>query len=392
VSDMSDTLLTRSGTIQGNDGELSMIPMNDLRRQTEAMRGEIDRVVADVISSGWYVLGPHVSAFEEEFALFCGVRHVIGVANGTEALELALRAVDRGRGKEVITVANAGMYSTVAILATGAIPIFADIDPSSLTMSPESLKFNIGARTAAVVVTHLYGRLADMSSLMDVADNHGVPVIEDCAHAHGAERDGRKAGTFGTVGCFSFYPTKNLGALGDGGAVLTNDERLAANLRSLRQYGWHAKYQADRPYGRNSRLDELQAAVLRLKLPHLDAWNARRRDIIGRYRNAAGDAVRIPDASGSDHVGHLCVARSPRRTALQDALKHDGIATDIHYPVPDHRQEALKGIIPNTVCLPVTEAAAAEILTLPCFPELSEEEVARVCRGLTRFARQEQAA
>jgi dTDP-3-amino-2,3,6-trideoxy-4-keto-D-glucose/dTDP-3-amino-3,4,6-trideoxy-alpha-D-glucose/dTDP-2,6-dideoxy-D-kanosamine transaminase len=372
--------------------QASLVPLNDLKRQTERLGPALEARVIEVVRSGRYVLGQNVLAFETEFADYCGARHCVSVGNGTDALELSLRALDCGPGDEIITVANAGMYASAAILAVGARPVLADIDPESMTLAAASLERCIGLRTRVVIVTHLYGQLADMDALVGIASRHELPVVEDCAQSHGARRNGRCAGTFGAMGTFSFYPTKNLGALGDGGAVLTNDERLAASLRSLRQYGWRTKYRADSPHGRNSRLDEVQAAVLRLKLPYLDTWNARRRDIISQYRNATSTAVCIPNASGPDHVGHLCIARSTRRAALQDALKQDGIATDIHYPVPDHKQEALRGIIPDTVCLPVTEDLAAEILTLPCFPEMSEKEVARVCRSLAGFAMRGQVA
>jgi dTDP-3-amino-2,3,6-trideoxy-4-keto-D-glucose/dTDP-3-amino-3,4,6-trideoxy-alpha-D-glucose/dTDP-2,6-dideoxy-D-kanosamine transaminase len=367
-----------------------MVPMNDLRRQTFGMREEIGRVIADVIDSGWYVLGPQVVAFEQEFALYCGVRHTIGVANGTDALELALRAVGCSQGTEVITVANAGMYAATAILAVGGAPIFVDVDPSTLTMSPESLHRSIGPKTGAVVVTHLYGRLADMKELVAIATRHGVPVIEDCAQAHGAERDGRKAGSLGAVGCFSFYPTKNLGALGDGGALTTNDDGLAETLKKLRQYGWRSKYDADLAFGRNSRLDELQAAILRIKLPLLENWNERRREIIRRYRHAAPLTVRVPNVEGINNAAHLCVIRSADRPKLRAFLTARKIATDIHYPIPDHRQHAMRGLVAADVDLPFTIGAAEEILTLPCFPELSPEEVERVCAALAEFGEEEQ--
>ena len=365
---------------------LETVPLNDLCRQTASLQQEIERAVAQVVTSGWYVLGPNVSAFEREFAQYCDARHCIGVANGTDALELALRALECGPGSEVITVANAGMYATTAILAAGAIPVLADIDSVTLTMSPDGLAQCIGPKTAAIIITHLYGQLADLDRLMSIADGHGVPVIEDCAQAHGAERGGRKAGTAGAIGCFSFYPTKNLGALGDGGALTTNEDALADTLKALRQYGWRSKYNADRPYGRNSRLDELQAAVLRVKLPKLDGWNARRREIMRRYRASGGSRVRIPNADGLDHVAHLCVARTDRREQLRGLLTSRKIGTDIHYPIPDHHQTGMRGILSDGLSLPCTEAAAAEILTLPCFPEMTEAEITRVCDALEDFS------
>ena len=227
-----------------------------------------------------------------------------------------------------------------------------------------------------------------MNAVMAIARRHCVALVEDCAQAHGARRDGRLAGAWGDIGCFSFYPTKNLGALGDGGAIVTGDDALATAVRELRQYGWTGKYAASRPRGRNSRLDEIQAAVLRLKLPHLDGWNERRRSIVQRYRAAADGSVVIPDADGADHVAHLCVVRSPEREALRAHLAAGGIATDIHYPVPDHRQVALRALLPPDIALPQTEKAVSEIVTLPCFPDMTDEEIGCVCESLTLFCEQ----
>jgi dTDP-4-amino-4,6-dideoxygalactose transaminase len=362
-----------------------VVPLNDLRRQTDTLSAPIREAVDNVVAAGCYLFGPQVSAFEQEFGAYCGVPHCVSVANGTDALELALRALGCASGDEVVTVANAGMYSSAAILATGARPVFADIDPATMTMAPEALATCVSERTGAVIVTHLYGRLADIEALSAIARRRDVPLVEDCAQAHGAERDGRRAGAWGDIGCFSFYPTKNLGALGDAGALVTRNGNLAAALRELRQYGWTSKYHAARPFGRNSRMDEIQAAVLRVKLPYLDRWNERRRAIVQRYRESAPDLLVLPDASGHDHVAHLCVARSPSRDRLRDHLRGDGIATDIHYPVPDHHQLALRDLLPATCSLPATEQVVGEILTLPCFPELSEDEVTHVCGSLERF-------
>jgi dTDP-4-amino-4,6-dideoxygalactose transaminase len=348
------------------------------------MRQDIDAVVAEVLASGWYVLGPTVSAFEAEFAAYNGVPHCVSVANGTDALELALRAVGCGPGREVVTVANAGMYAGTSILAVGARPVFADVEPATMTMDPRSLEQVIGRETAAVLVTHLYGQLADMARLLAVTRTNGVPLIEDCAQAHGAERGGRKAGAAGTIGCFSFYPTKNLGALGDGGALLTDDGEVAERLRRLRQYGWRSRYVSE-DYGRNSRLDAIQAAVLRAKLPRLDGWNARRREIVATYRDAAPGGLAFPDPSGLDYVAHLCVVRASRRDTLRAHMEARGIRTDIHYPVPDHRQRAMRDHVAGQIALPQTEAASREVLTLPCFPELTGDEIARVCAALAAF-------
>jgi aminotransferase EvaB len=366
-----------------------IVPLNDLGRQTDALRAPIQEAVANAVAGGRYLFGPQVGAFEHEFATYCGVSHCVSVANGTDALELALRALGCGPGNEVVTVANAGMYGSVAILLTGARPVFADIDPATMTMAPEALAGCLSERTSAIIVTHLYGRLADVEALFAIARRRNVPLVEDCAQAHGAERHGRRAGAFGDIGCFSFYPTKNLGALGDAGALVTRNDDLAATLRELRQYGWTSKYHAARPYGRNSRMDEIQAAVLRVKLPHLDRWNERRRAIVERYRCSAQGMLVLPDATGCDHVAHLCVARSPDRDRLRDHLARDGIATDIHYPVADHHQAALREVLPRAYSLPATEQAVREVLTLPCFPELSEDDVAHVCASLERFVTRE---
>ena len=362
-----------------------MIPLHDLSRQLDELGPALHAAVDEVLRSGRYVFGPRVAEFEAQFAAYCGVRHCVSVANGTDALELALRALGCGAGSEVVTVANAGMYASAAIIAAGARPVLADIDSVTMTMAPDSLARCISARTKAVIVTHLYGRLANVEALLDEARAHAIAVIEDCAQAHGARRNARMAGAWGDIGCYSFYPTKNLGALGDGGAVVTSSDSLAAALRELRQYGWTSKYHATRSHGRNSRLDEIQAAVLLLKLKYLDRWNDRRRAIIARFREAAGDDILLPDVGGMDHAAHLCVARCPAREPLRRHLAADGVATDIHYPVPDHRQVALAGIFPPDLSLPATEKAVGEIVTLPCFPEMTDEEVAHICNSLARF-------
>jgi len=363
------------------------IPLNDLKRQYHSLRNEIDEAIGRVVASGRYLLGPQASAFEQAFAAYCGVRFGIGLANGTDALEIGLRAVGCGPGDEVITVANAGMYATTAALAIGARPVLVDIEPHTMTMEPISLARALSSATKAVVVTHLFGRLADMDAISAVMSGRNIPVIEDCAQAHGAERSGKKAGSFGVFGSFSFYPTKNLGALGDGGAIVTDDASLAEAVCELRQYGWRTKYRAVRPGGRNSRLDEIQAAVLNAKLPHLDRWNAKRREISERYRHAIGGAAVLSPMTAA-HVSHLCVVRTKLRPALQAHLARDGIATDIHYPVPDHWQVALRHVFAHDLSLPQSEAAAEEVLTLPCFPELTGEEVDRICDSLAGFAAQ----
>jgi dTDP-4-amino-4,6-dideoxygalactose transaminase len=324
-----------------------------------------------------------VTQFETEFAAYCGAAYCIGVANGTDALELALRALCCGPGDEIISVANAGSYATTAILAIGARPVLADIDPDTMTLSPHSLEQCLSRKTRAVIATHLYGQLAKMESICAATANRNIPIVEDCAQAHGAERDGRRAGTFGAISCFSFYPPKNLGAIGDGGAVVTNDVRLAEATRQLRQYGWRTKHHSVRSGGRNSRLDEMQAAVLRVKLPRLDEWNKRRRKIANRYREALVGSRLQP--LGPDHVAHLCVVRTNDRAVLQRNLRAAGIVTGVHYPIPDHRQTSMRHNFPADLSLPETEAAVEQVLTLPCFPEMTEEEVDQVVGCLRRF-------
>jgi dTDP-4-amino-4,6-dideoxygalactose transaminase len=348
------------------------------------LKDAIESAISSVTTSGRYLFGHYTAAFEVAFADYCGTRHCIGVANGTDALEIALRAVGCRPGDDVVTTPNSGMYATAAILAVGARPVLVDIEPRHMTMSPGALAQVLNPQVKAVVVTHLYGRLADMEAISAIT--RGIPLIEDCAQAHGAERGGMKAGSFGGIGCFSFYPTKNLGALGSGGAIVTSDDRLAQAVRELRQYGWGSKYCAVRPGGRNSCLDEIQAAILTAKLPFLDGWNAKRRDIVRRYCESLGNAA-ILHPKGSDDSAHLCVLRIKNRGELEEHLAGDGIATAVHYPIPDHRQPALRGVFSDTLHLPEAELAADEVLTIPCFAELTDEEIGRVTDSLTRFGR-----
>ena len=363
---------------------LGRVPLNDVSRHTRAIVDQQTRALDRVLKRGWYILGPENDTFEQAFAAYCGVTHAIGVANGTDALELALRALGVQAGQAVATVGNAGFYATAALLAIGAVPVFVDVDPETQLMSLDALRRAVHrASPQCVVVTHLYGRLADVEEIIDVCAARGIPVIEDCAQAHGARRGNRRAGSFGAAGCFSFYPTKNLGALGDAGAVVTRDLNIANRVRSLRQYGWDGKYRITRRHGRNSRLDEIQAAVLRAKLPYLDDWNSRRRDIARRYTNEISHPrVKCPTGFGDDHVAHLYVIRCENRAALRRHLESEGIVTDIHYPIPDHHQPAFDF---NSTGLPVTERLADEVLTLPCFPEITEDEIIRVIRAVNAW-------
>jgi dTDP-3-amino-3,4,6-trideoxy-alpha-D-glucose transaminase len=365
------------------------VPFGDLQRQYESIRAELDAAAARVLASGWYILGSELRAFEAAFAAFCGVGHAVGVGNGTEALYLALAALGVGPGDEVITVANAAIYEPLTILQAGARPVFVDVDEQAHTMEPELLEAAITPRTKAIMPVHLYGRMADMDAIMAVARRHELPVVEDCAQAHGAALGGRVAGSIGVCGCFSFYPSKNLGALGDGGMVVTDDAALAAKLRRLRVYGWEKRYYTVDPGGINSRLDEIQAALLHVKLRHLPRWNDRRRQIARRYNELlAGTDLILPDLPADQrHIFHLYVVQAQERDRLQAALLERGVETAVHYPLPAHLQPVpvYQGLAaPGS--LPVTEQLAGRVLSLPIYPELTDAEVdavaAAVCEAL----------
>lgn len=363
------------------DKRSKMIPFNQLKPLHDLLADEINAAVQRVADSGWYILGPEVEAFEAEFAAYHGVAHAVGVANGTDALELALRAGGIGPGDEVITVAHTAMASVTAIENAGAIPVLADINGRSFTLDSARARDAISERSRAILVVHLYGGPADMDALKALADEHNLLLIEDCAQAHGAEYRGRKAGTIGHLGAFSFYPTKNMGAYGDGGAVITNDDALAAKLRKLRNYGQTTRY-THQSRGTNSRLDELQAAILRVKLRRLDAHNQRRREIAALYDEQLRGVV-IPGATeGSQHVYHLYVIRDARRDQLMTALKTRDIGTLIHYPIPVHLQESHRDLGLGMGSLPQTEKAAREILSLPMYIGLSDADVTRVCAAI----------
>ena len=338
-----------------------------------------------VLESNSFVMGKEVAKFEEEFAGYTGARHCVSVANGTDALELALRALDLQPGQKVACVANAGFYSATAIHLAGGVPLYVDVDEQSLTMAPKALATALREKPAAVIATHLYGQLAPVEGLADMCRSASVPLIEDCAQSHGASRNGRRAGSFGDLACFSFYPTKNLGALGDGGALVTTSDGLATRLKGLRQYGWSKKYEVSLMGGCNSRLDEMQAAVLREKLPFLERHNARRREIAARYNDAfAGLALRLPASVGADFVAHLYVVRTTRREALRSHLAECGVATDIHYPIADLRQPVFAGRYAGA-SLPVTEAACSTAMSLPCFPGMPDDDVEHVVQSVLSF-------
>lgn len=364
-----------------------MLLLNDLGRHAASVRDVVSSAADRVVSSGWYVLGEECRGFEAEFAAFCGASHCLGVANGTDALEISLRALGIASGMRVVTVANAGFYALTALSAIGAEPVFIDVDPSDHLMDLTQLRA-VAAQgaTDGIVVTHLYGLLHDMRAVMEIAAGgpRRIPVLEDCAQAHGASRGGRRAGSFGDAAAFSFYPTKNLGAIGDAGAIVTNDEGVARRVARLRQYGWDAKYRVAERGGRNSRLDEIQAAVLRGKLPRLDGWNARRREIAAGYSGGIQHPrVVTPPPRGEESVAHLYVVCTDDRDGLRRHLSTSGVAADIHYPIPDHRQPSMNG--QAWPALPVSEALAGRVLTLPCFPEMTEAEVRHVASSVNAW-------
>ena len=346
------------------------------------VRPAIDRV----LRRGWYVLGEEVAAFEREFAAWLGVERVVGVGSGTDAIHLALRAVGVEPGDEVITAANTCVPTVAGICAAGARPVPADVDAGTLTLDPASVEGAITRRTRAIVPVHLYGHPCDMDGLMAVARVHDLRVVEDCAQAHGALYKGRKCGTFGDAAAFSFYPTKNLGCFGDGGAVATNNPEVAERLRKLRNYGERERYVHDSA-GFNSRLDELQAAVLRAKLPQLDAWTEDRRVRAARYDELLRSLpVRLPaEADGARHCYHLYAIRHTLRDALQRHLKDAGIGTLLHYPLPIHRQPAYRHLGYEEGAFPVAEGACGEVLSLPLYPELPMVSVERVAEAIVAF-------
>jgi len=362
------------------------VPFNDLARHWAPHAARLDAAVLRVVRSGRFLLGPETEAFERDFARFCGVAECAAVGSGTAALELALRALGCDATHEVIVTANAGMYATTATLAVGASPVFADVVPTTLLIDPTSVATLVTERTAAVVATHLYGNVVDVAALRRALPA-AIPIVEDGAQAHGARRAGRPVGSLGDAAAFSFYPTKNLGALGDAGAVVSNDPEVVARVRSLRQYGWSERYVAVLAGGTNSRMDEVHAAVLREFLPLVITWNAARAGIRARYLSALADRLVFVGGhdEGSTPATHLCVVRTPERDRLRAALAAEGVSCEVHYPVPDHHQPALQGRGVAPADLTQTERACREVLSLPCFPALEEREVERVIDLVRRW-------
>jgi dTDP-4-amino-4,6-dideoxygalactose transaminase len=359
-----------------------MIPQANPGASYQARREEIDAAVQRVLDGGWYILGKEVMDFEIEFAHYCGVPYAVGVSDGTNALVLAMRALGIGAGDEVITTGHTANATVSAIEIAGAIPVLVDIDPQTYTLSPVEVAAAITPQSRAIIVVHLYGHPADIDALQDIADAHGLHLIEDCAQAHGARYKGVRVGSMGVVGTFSFYPTKNLGAFGDGGMVVTRDEAIYHRLRALRQYGWEERYVSSMP-GYNSRLDELQAAILRVKLRHLDEDNRKRRELAAIYDHLLPPTITPFQHRDAEHMYHLYVIQVDGRDALMDELREQGIGTAIHYPHPIHAQPAYINRI-RTVPhgLPALTAATPRILSLPLYPELMPEAAKIVAKTI----------
>jgi dTDP-4-amino-4,6-dideoxygalactose transaminase len=357
------------------------IPFLDLQAQLASIRPQVDAAVSSVFDSGHFVLGEEVTAFEEEFAAFCDSRHCVGMDSGISALELTLRAAGIGPGDEVITVAHTFIATVSAISFTGATPVLVEVNPDTYLMDSRSIEAAITSRTRAIVPVHLYGQTVDMDPLMQLAERHHLFVLEDACQAHGARYKGRHAGSLGHAAAFSFYPGKNLGAAGDGGAVTTDDPELAQRLRMLRNYGQKVKYHHDM-LAFNRRLDSLQAAILRIKLRHLDEWNAaRRRVAVGYAQRLADLPVRLPAiAEYNEPVWHLYVVRAADRDALQRKLEAAGVGTGLHYPVPIHRQQAYPEFA--SLRFPISEGIAAQCLSLPMFSEMTEDQLDRVAAAM----------
>jgi dTDP-4-amino-4,6-dideoxygalactose transaminase len=337
----------------------------------------VEEAIARVVARGWFVLGPELEAFEREYAAACGAAHAVGVGTGTDALAIALRAMGIGPGDEVITSPLSATYSALAILMAGARPVFADIDPERLTIAPEAVAAAVTSRTAAVLPVHLYGQAADMPAIAAVATRHGLAILEDCCQAHLATCGGRPVGSFGAAAAYSFYPTKNLGALGDAGAVTTSDEALAARARRIRNGGQTSRYH-HAEFGVNSRLDEIQAAVLRARLPLLAGWTDRRRTLAGHYRNLLADVptVLVPPEADRGHVYHLFPVRSVLRAEMQAHLRASGVETLIHYPVPISCQPVMADQHPADC--PVANRVSGEVLSLPLYPALGHDAIRQV--------------
>jgi dTDP-4-amino-4,6-dideoxygalactose transaminase len=364
------------------------VPMVDLKAQYARIKGDVDRAVARVIQGAHFIKGDDCGLLEREFAAYCQASHAVGVANGTDALILALRAYGVGPGDEVVTVANTFIATGEAILLNGARPVFVDVEPATFTMDASQLEKAITARTKVIVPVHLYGHPADMPAILAVAARHGLPVLEDAAQAHGAEIGGRRVGSLGHAACFSFYPGKNLGAYGDAGMVTTNDGSFAARVRQIANHGGGADKYDNVVLGTNSRLDTLQAAILRAKLPHLDVWNRERRERAEAYARALSGApgLDLPrEREGARSAWHLFTLRVADRAGLRQHLAAQGISTAIHYPRPIHLQPAMAAAGGRAGDLPVSEQLSREVLSLPLYPELPLDSVSRIAAEVRAY-------
>lgn len=368
---------------------MTSIPLVNVQRQTRALRHEIQSAIDRVLERGDYILGREVTAFEEEFAAYCGAKHCIGVGCGLDALTLTLKEFDIGPGDEVITVANTFIATALAAQHVGATPVVVDCDPDSFNLDPACLEAAITTRTKAVLPVHLYGQPADMDAIRNIATAHGLIVIEDACQAHGAKYRGRRTGTLGNAAAFSFYPGKNLGGIGDGGAIVTNDDELAERVRATRNYGSTRKYHHP-TRGFNTRLDSIQAAVLRVKLRYLDQWNDRRRELAARYRDLlCGFSIGLPEEQeSSEHAWHLFVVRCNDRDEVVSRLKERGVDAGIHYPVPVHQHDAFRSTGRTVGDLRHSEEACEQILSLPLCPYTLESEIATVAEALSDITTQ----
>jgi len=353
-----------------------MIPLVDLVAQYHSIQAEVDAAVQRVLESGHFILGPEVSALEEEVSAYLGVKHAVGVASGTDALVLALRASDIGPGDEVIIPAYTFFATAGAVMLTGATPVFAEIDPQTYCLDAADAARRISAKTKAIIPVHLYGHPADMDAILALAKQHNLKVIEDNAQAFGATYRGRKTGSLGDIGCLSFFPTKNLGAYGDAGMAVTSDPELAERMRMLRTHGWKKKYYPEM-LGYNSRLDALQAAILRAKLPHVDEWNQRRRELAHEYSARLYEfGIGVPfEAEDAQHVYHLYVMRAQNRDKVQSRLKAAGIAAEVYYPQPPYLSEPCRSLGYQPGDFPEAERASRETLAIPLYPEMSQEQI-----------------
>ncbi len=370
-----------------------MIPLLDLVAQYNTIKPEIDAAIQEVLTSGKFILGPNEHAFEEEVAAYLGVKHAVGVASGTDALIIALRALGIGPGDEVIVPAYSFFATAGAVLTVGARPVFVDIHPNTFLLDASQIETAITPHTRAIIPVHLYGQPADMDEIQALAARFRLKIVEDNAQAFGAEYHGRKTGSIGDLGCMSFFPSKNLGGYGDGGMVTTSDDALAEQARMLRTHGWKKKYFPEM-LGYNSRLDELQAAVLRVKLKYVDGWNARRGELARHYSAQLGElGVQAPVAApGRTHVYHLYIIRVPGRAEFQQRLKEQGVASEVYYPQPLHLAAPCQALGWREGSLPVSEQASQETLALPLYPEMSAEQVAGVLKAVENVQRERQSA